>query len=111
MKTVRSYLFGFLLLALPLVVEATSLRGWLYGLNPYYGTQQPAPAVEVIATAWNPQIAQWQPVAHSVSQGDGMYYFNLPPGTYYLYIPVLNQSFPLVVYAIPAQDIPAIRTY
>jgi hypothetical protein len=92
-----------LLLLLPVVADATNLRGRIDGMHAYSYAPFPLPnaQVQLVApTARGPQL-----IYTYYTGSDGMYYIpNIRPGNYVLVVNGALQ-FPLAVFNVPLQDI------
>ena len=96
-----------ILLAFPVTLRATDLRGRIDGVNPYTWTFGPLPGVPIGLFIALPD-GSFTIVRQIVTGPDGMYYLRgVYPGYYVLQIAGVN--YPLAVGDIPMQDIPIIR--
>lgn len=104
-KQIACSLFA-LLLALPMVADATDLRGRLDGQHRYART--PYPIADGIAELYVHEPRGWLLLGRYITGSDGMYYFpNVMPGDYVIRING-RQNYPIRVLDQPYQDLPPI---
>ena len=93
----------FLMATVPVPANAALLRGQLIRIYPN-GTRGPVPGVTV--TVFRQDLGRSTP---SVTDGNGMYYLQVPPGQYWLEIWISNppRAYQITVFE-PNTDIPPI---
>ena len=90
----------------PVISDATNIRGRIDGANQYYRAAYPLGGVAVDLYMQSPQ--GWRPAGRYITGSDGMYYFqNIFPGNYSIQING-RQNYPLTVFNQPYQDLPPI---
>lgn len=93
----------FLIATLPVPTRAALLRGQLIRIYPN-GARGPVPGITV--TVFRSDIGRSSP---SITDGNGMYYLQVPPGQYWLEVWVSNppRAYQITVFE-PNTDIPPI---
>ncbi|MCK5516460.1 MAG: hypothetical protein KAI39_06260 [Desulfobulbaceae bacterium] len=95
-----------LFLAIPIIGNATNLRGRIDGFNQNYNSSYPL--VGVAVELYFQGLTGWQSVGRYITGADGMYYFrNIIPGYYSIQING-RQNYPVTVLKAPHQDLPPI---
>ena len=93
----------FTIIALSNIAIATELRGRVDYIHPYTGHYQPLPRAEVRL-----HFQDGRSVAATITGYDGFYYFyNIPPGNYYILINGLKRYF-IQVPNLRGYDVPPI---
>ncbi|VAW66380.1 hypothetical protein MNBD_GAMMA11-2452 [hydrothermal vent metagenome] len=90
-------------LCLPVVINATNLRGKIEGNNQHYTTPYPLAGAKVVL--YFKKAEKWEATEKYTTGPDGMYYFkNIPAGQYSIQVNG-RQNYPVSVSGKPEQDL------
>ena len=100
------YLLATCLLLMPLITEATNLRGRIDAVNKY--TKSPYPIGRVSVVLYLKKNKKWKSVGRYTTGTNGMYFFqNIKPGRYTIQVN-RRSNYPITVVNKKSQDLPKI---
>lgn len=106
LKKIVTNISFILFFIVPVISDATNIRGRIEGANQYSRAPYPLGGVAVDLYMQSPR--GWQPAGRYITGSDGMYYFqNIFSGNYSIQING-RQNYPLTVFNQPYQDLPPI---